>query len=78
MPLFTNAKRKEENSKFIFTEHVIKRDMNRLVKMSNIEKRYNMRDKRFIKGISNRRKRFKEASKTTFNGFKMNKGKRIF
>ena len=76
--LFTNTKREKKNGKFIFTKHVIKRDMNIPIRMFNFKIRDNMRNKRIIKRIGERRKGEKEATKATFNRFKINKGKVIF
>ena len=46
--------------------------------MFNAEMRNNIGNKRFIERISNRRERFKETSKATFDGFQINERKRIF
>ena len=76
--MFTNTKREKKNGKFIFTKHVVKRDVNFIIRMFNLEPRNNIRDKRSIGRVSKRRKRFKKSSKTTFNRFKINKREVIF
>ena len=77
--MFTDTKRKKKNGKFIFTKHVIKGDMKiTIMRVSATKTGNDVRNKRFKKRVSNRRKREKETSKTTFNRFKLNKGKIIF
>ena len=76
--MFTNTKREKKNSKFIFTKHMVKRDVNFIIRMFNFEVRNNRRDKRSIGRVRKRRERFKKSSKTTFNRFKINKRKIVF
>ena len=76
--MFTNTKREKKNSKFIFTKHMVKRDVNFIIRMFNFEVRNNRRDKRSIGRVRKRRERFKKSSKTTFNRFKINKRKMVF
>ena len=76
--LSTNAKRKEKNSKFFFAEHVVKRDMDFVIRMFDRILRNNKGNERGIEGISKRRKRVKEASEAMFNRFEMNQREVIF
>ena len=76
--LSPNAKREKQDSKFFFTEHVVKGDMDIVIRMFNRIIRNNEGDKRSIEGISKRRERGKETSKATFNGFKVNEREAIF
>lgn len=76
--LFTNAKGKEKNSKFVFTKHMVKGDMDFIIGMFNTEKRENVFYQRVVESISNRRKRKEEPSKATFNRFEINKREVIF
>ena len=50
----------------------------RIIGMRTTKMRNNIMNKKFIEGISERRERFKETSKATFNRFKLNKRKIIF
>ena len=76
--MFTNTKREKKNSKFIFTKHMVKRDVDIIIRMFNFKVRNNRRDKRNIGRVRKRRERFKKSSKTTFNRFKINERKIVF
>ncbi len=65
--MFTNTKRKKKNGKLIFAKHMIERDVNFIIRMFNFKFRNNRRNEKRKRRISERRKRGKEAPKTTFN-----------
>lgn len=70
--LLTNTKRKKKDSKFIFAEHVVKRN-SYFVGMNQRKVGSNMFDKELKGRVSRRGERSKETSKTAFNGVKADK-----
>ena len=76
--MLTDTEREKKNSKFVFAKHVVKRDMNFVVRMFNGETRNNMSNERRVKRVCNRRERGKETSKATFDRFDINGREVIF
>ena len=72
MPLFTNTKGEKKNSKFVFAKHVIKGNIDDIIRVLSGEIGNNVFNEGLEKRVSNRRKRIEEMSKATFNRGKIN------
>ena len=73
IPLFTNTQREKKNSKSIHNKHMVKGNMDFIVRMFNTKFGNNMRDKQGIEIVRRRGKGAKETPKSTLNRFKLNK-----
>lgn len=72
IPLFTNTKREKKNSKFVFAKHVIKGNIDDIIRVFSREIGNNVFNEGFEKRVSDRGKGIEETSKATFNRGKKN------